>query len=586
MLAPSQPRSRPPTRRPTRWTHVYVLLVTIDLATACLGLLLNQRLTDLYHLSVARDTEWSLRANHVADAVADTTRLEAYGMARALDRTPAETQPGQLAGIVDDDLGRLAAEFDGFGAASVASHLRSARTDMQALATDRGAPPQERADLARLLGDMSDLHARAMSTLLEAAREIRERRLGAFAADAERASVLHGDFLAIVSLVVLLVIAVTLHGLRLVRRFKANELEVEGHLAALESSEARSTAVLESALDAIIIMDGEGLISEFNPAAQRIFGMTRDAAVGRKLSDAIIPPDLREAHQRGLANYLATGEGPVLGKRIEIRAAHANGNEFPVELAIIAVGRGPGAFFIGHLRDITERKRSEENLRASNQELEQFAYIASHDLQEPLRTVTSYLGLLKKRYGGSLDAKADDFMQVAMDGADRMHHLIQDLLALSRVERSDQPVEPISSEDALAAALVLIQPAIAESLARISHAPLPMVRIDRTHLTQLLQNLIGNALKFRGTAAPEIVISASRSGAWWNFAVKDNGIGIDPGQSARIFEVFQRLHSREEYPGTGIGLAICKKIVERNGGRIWVESTPGDGATFLFTLPA
>jgi PAS domain S-box-containing protein len=243
--------------------------------------------------------------------------------------------------------------------------------------------------------------------------------------------------------------------------------------------------------------------------------------------------------------------------------------------------------------DVTERKRAEEELmqRAeelarSNAELEQFAYIASHDLQEPLRMVASYTQLLGKRYKGKLDGDADEFISFAVEGANRMQRLINDLLTYSRVGTRGQGPEPIYSEQVLDEALATLQLAITESAAQVTHDPLPKVLADGAQLGQVFQNLIGNALKYRGDAPPRIHISAAQEGDMWVFSVRDNGIGIDPDYHERVFVIFQRLHTREEGSGTGMGLAVCKKIVERHGGRIWLESELGKGATFYFTIPA
>ena len=228
--------------------------------------------------------------------------------------------------------------------------------------------------------------------------------------------------------------------------------------------------------------------------------------------------------------------------------------------------------------------RSEE-LTRSNAELEQFAYIASHDLQEPLRMIASYLELLERRYRGRLDTDADEFIGFAVDGAKRLQTLIQDLLAYSGVATRAMPPEPVNSEVVLDEAIQDMGISIRESNARITHEPLPTVTADRAQLAQLFRNLLENALKFRTQAPPEVHISVSRDGTAWRFAVRDNGIGMDAQHFERAFRMFQRLHTREEYAGTGIGLAVCKKIVERHGGRIWLESNPGEGSKFFFTLP-
>jgi signal transduction histidine kinase/CHASE3 domain sensor protein len=254
--------------------------------------------------------------------------------------------------------------------------------------------------------------------------------------------------------------------------------------------------------------------------------------------------------------------------------------------------RGQPLRLTGVVQDITERKRVEaalaqhvRELARSNAELEQFAYVASHDLQEPLRMVASYTQLLARRYRGRLDADADEFIDFAVDGASRMQNLIEDLLSFSRVGTRGRPFEQVSGELVLDQALSQLRVTIEENGAEVTHGPLPSVVGDASQLTQLLQNLIGNAIKFRGREPPRVHVSARPEGQDWVFSVQDNGIGIDPQFRERIFVIFQRLHSRSRYPGTGIGLAICKKIAERHGGRIWVESKPGQGATFLFTLP-
>ncbi|MDD5557186.1 MAG: CHASE4 domain-containing protein [bacterium] len=231
-------------------------------------------------------------------------------------------------------------------------------------------------------------------------------------------------------------------------------------------------------------------------------------------------------------------------------------------------------------------RRTAENLKRSNEDLEQFAYLASHDLQEPLRMVASYLRLLERRYAERLDGAAAEFIDFAVDGATRMKTLIDDILEYSRVGTSERPFEPTPVGEALDEALGNLQVALRESGASVTRDRLPTVRADRKQLVQLLQNLIANAIRFRGEDPPAVHVSASRKGREWVVSVADNGIGIDPKYAERIFAVFQRLHGRGEYPGTGIGLALCRKIVERHGGRIWVESEPGRGATFRFTLPA
>ena len=243
------------------------------------------------------------------------------------------------------------------------------------------------------------------------------------------------------------------------------------------------------------------------------------------------------------------------------------------------------------IRDITERKRAVETLQRtaddlarSNKDLEQFAYVTAHDLKEPLRMVTGFMGLLKDHCQGKLDAKSDEYIGFASDAATRMQGLIDDLLAYSRAGRG-QLTECTDVAAVLTRVLQTLSVSIQQSAAVITHDPLPTIASNPLELSQVFQNLIANAITFRRERTPEIHIGAQRQAGGWLFAVRDNGIGIDSQFAERIFLIFQRLHTREQYPGTGIGLAICKKVVERHGGRIWVESQPGEGSTFCFTIP-
>jgi light-regulated signal transduction histidine kinase (bacteriophytochrome) len=264
---------------------------------------------------------------------------------------------------------------------------------------------------------------------------------------------------------------------------------------------------------------------------------------------------------------------------------------------------GEEIFFTGILRDITERKVVErrvrqinleleqrvkertEALQRSNLELQQFAHIAAHDLREPLRTVHNYVELLAARYRGKLDPDADVYIAFSINGVAWMQALIDSLLTYSRVGMAELRLERTDCEEVLSRALSNLQSALQESHAVITHGPLPTVEADPAQLTQLFQNLVSNAIKYRGARAPEVHIRAHRQGQEWVFSVRDNGLGIAKEHLDRIFTIFQRLHSREEFPGTGIGLAICKRIVERHGGRIWVQSVPARGSQFFFSLP-
>lgn len=306
---------------------------------------------------------------------------------------------------------------------------------------------------------------------------------------------------------------------------------------------------------------------------------------------AQVHPDDRELVRSAQENALTARSSFSLDHRIirpsgELRIVHARGQ-------VIGGVAGKPLRMIGTSQDVTEQREAEvellqhaDELARSNAELEQFAYVASHDLQEPLRMIASYTQLLARRYRGRLDADADEFIQYVVDGAKRMQMLINDLLAYSRVGTRGRELAPVEMEAVLSQALMNLRGAIEEGGASVIRAPMPRVVGDEGQLVQLFQNLIGNAIKFRGERPPRVEVSALRCGSEWEFRIKDNGIGIEEAYFERIFAIFQRLHGHGEYAGTGIGLAICKKIVERHMGRIWVESTPGRGTTFRFTLQA
>ena len=341
----------------------------------------------------------------------------------------------------------------------------------------------------------------------------------------------------------------------------------------------------ESSPSGMVMVDRDGTVILVNREIERLFGYAREDLLGQSI-DMLVPPDLRAAHPENRAAFIAFPRSRAMGAGRELLGRRRDGSEVPMEIELNPVETDDGLCVLAFVVDLSARKRAEEELRRSNEELEQFASVASHELREPLRTVASYVELLERRYGDKLDSAATEFIAIAADGAKRMQRMVDDLLLYSRVGSRGGEMVPTDSGVAFDTAIKNLGAAIAETEARVEHSALPVVRADASQLQRLFTNLIANAVKFRGTERPLVRIAAARDGAFWRFTVTDNGIGIDPKDSERIFVIFQRLHLREEYPGTGIGLAICRKIVERHGGRIWVESTAGSGSTFVFTLPA
>jgi PAS domain S-box-containing protein len=357
-----------------------------------------------------------------------------------------------------------------------------------------------------------------------------------------------------------------------------------------EEVRERLAAVVESSDDAIIGKTLDGVITTWNHGAEKVFGYPVSEAVGKPMQ-MLVPPE-RANEEADILARVERGESVEHFETVRVRK---DGKGIDVSVTISPIRDSSGAI-VGVskvARDISERKRAEqrladkvEELARSNRDLEQFAYAASHDLQEPLRMVASYTQLLAERYGGKLDENADKFLGYAREGALRMQVLIRDLLTFSRVVQAGVPRKNVDCDVALEEALQSLTAAIEESGTVVTHTALPNVWADQTQIVQVFQNLIGNAIKFHNGAPPQCAVSAEKSGCNWLFSVSDKGIGIAPEYAENIFVVFQRLHARSEYPGNGIGLAICKKIVEHYGGTIWVESKVGQGSTFKFTLPA
>ena len=403
-------------------------------------------------------------------------------------------------------------------------------------------------------------------------------------------------FTGLLSMMILAVAAIVARAQRIERELRAARVHLERSVderthslseavRALEQSELRLRGLLEAAPDAMLVIDPAGTLKQVTAQAERMFGHSRQELLGRPVEDFV-------------PGFRAAGDGH------ELLARRRDGGLFPVEISRSPVRTDEGLLVMAAVRDITERKQVEQRIRRINAELErrvgertaalersnealrQFAYAASHDLQEPLRTMGSYAELVAARYRGKLDADADEFLGYIVDGAEWMHQLLQGLLTYSRIEMRRLPSAPAPMGQALEHALENLGAAVAETGARISAGPLPAVPADELQMVQLFQNLVANAIKFRtADVPPEVWIEASERDEEWVFSVQDNGIGVDPRHAERVFGMFQRLHRREEFPGAGVGLAICKKIVERHGGRIWVQPRAGGGSDFRFTLP-
>lgn len=377
------------------------------------------------------------------------------------------------------------------------------------------------------------------------------------------------------------------------------------------ADEQLARLILDQVAEAVIVCDVDGQVIRASQAAQHLAGqearwqhfddlfpLTLVAGVGEQIHFADSGDGAEEHVNLSLTSIAMRQEL----RNSEVSFSRSAGSAFTLLLNVSPL-LDPALTVIGYvitLTDITERKQGEKLLQTANVELEQraqaltgsnaelqkFAYVASHDLQEPLRTITSYSQLIHKRYGGKLDEKADRYLNFVADAAIRMQQLIEDLLNYSRVSTEERPLQRTDCAQILAQVLANLDAAIAQSKANVTWEPMPTLNAEPSQLMELFQNLISNAIKFQGVEPQRVHISAKLQGAEWVFCVRDNGIGIDQQYSERIFVIFQRLHTREQYRGTGIGLAICKRIIERHNGRIWLESQPGEGAAFFFTLPA
>lgn len=367
-------------------------------------------------------------------------------------------------------------------------------------------------------------------------------------------------------------------------------------------------AAVEAAPTALLIVDREGRIVLANRETERQFGYARDELLQQSV-ELLVPERFRQEHAVQRADFSAAPEARRMGMGRDLLGRRRDGSEFPAEIGLTPVETDDGLYVVIAIVDITCRKeldearqklhdeleqrvaertselaRANEALERSNVELQQFAYIASHDLQTPLRGIAGFAQLLQEEYHCRLDDNADAYIERIVAEAKQMKALINDLLTYSRLESRARPFRPTDLAQVFDEVIALLEPSIVDSRGEVTRGDLPIVAGDASQLLHLLQNLIENALKYHDAEPPRVHVRAQRSGSEWTISVRDNGIGIDPKHHERIFEVFRRLHTQEQYPGTGIGLAVCRRIVTRHGGRIWLESAVGRGSEFFFTL--
>lgn len=357
-----------------------------------------------------------------------------------------------------------------------------------------------------------------------------------------------------------------------------------GELTNLQAADLYRMQVRELRNYAMFMLDPQGIITSWNAGVEKLLGYSEKEWIGKHAS-VIFTPEEKAVEVCESEMQVAQETGSATDIRWH---RHKNGSEFFANGFMNALHDERGTL-IGYAKimsDETARKQLQDSLTESNTALEQFAYVASHDLQEPLRTMRAFAELLSSKYRERLDPEADKCLNFIITGAQRMGALIKDLLAYARLTTENERPSSIALDEDLEAALTHLEQAIAESGASITHDPLPTLRVDRGQMVRLFQNLIGNAVKYRKAHEPSKVhISAEQKGAEWVISIRDNGIGFDPKYTSTIFMPFKRLHSAEEYAGTGVGLAICRRIVQAQGGRIWAQSAPGEGATFFFALP-
>jgi PAS domain S-box-containing protein len=357
-------------------------------------------------------------------------------------------------------------------------------------------------------------------------------------------------------------------------------------------ADARFRLVVDASPIGMIVVDAAGVIRIANAEVERLFGWPRDELLGQPV-ERLLPEALREAHRADREAYVQAPSRRSMASGRELTGLHRDGTRFPIEVALNPFQLHDATAVLAVIADISERRsaamareRHQRELERSNRELAQFAYVASHDLQEPLRMVASYTELFAERYRPLLDERGERYVHYIVDGARRMQQLVRDLLTYAQVGSQGRPLARVSASDVLAATLHDLSATIAETGAQVTSDPLPEIWADAGQLQQLFLNLITNALKFRRDVPPVVHIAAERAGDHWTFAVRDNGIGIAREYFERIFAMFQRLHTRDDYAGSGIGLSIARRIVERHGGELWVDSIEGEGTTMYCRLLA
>jgi PAS domain S-box-containing protein len=359
---------------------------------------------------------------------------------------------------------------------------------------------------------------------------------------------------------------------------------------ALRDSENAVRALLDAAPLGIVASGQSGRIVMFNDVAEQMFGYRRDEMLGRTI-DVLLPAHVRDRHSKHRATYSTEPRSRTMGQGMDLLACRRDRTQFPVEVSLSSVPGKNGDLSVAFISDMSARKKAEELHRAneallrSNAELQRFASEVSHDLREPLATVRSYAELTLEQHGETLPRDVVRALTIVQDSADHMNELVSDLLSYARVGGRDRDhMEATDLEAALASAAANLESAIRAAKAQVTHDPLPTLPLDRVQMVQLLQNLVGNAIKYRGADPPRVRVSAIYGDGIWLVSVEDNGEGFAPEHSEEIFNPFERLHG-DDIPGTGIGLATCRKIVEAHGGRIWAESERGRGSVFRFTLP-